>query len=61
MSLDRQVSRIPHDANKLIVSDGVFSMEGTIVDLPALVAVARKHGAQTMIDEAHGDQALRTG
>jgi 8-amino-7-oxononanoate synthase len=53
VSLDRQLSRIPRDTNKLIVSDGVFSMEGTIVDLPSLVAVARKHGAQTMIDEAH--------
>lgn len=52
-SLDRQLSRIPAEANKLIVSDGVFSMEGTIVDLPTLVQVARKHSAQTLIDEAH--------
>src|SRR4051812_1650699 len=53
VSLDRQLARIPSDANKLIVSDGVFSMEGTIVDLPALVQVARKHDAQILIDEAH--------
>jgi 8-amino-7-oxononanoate synthase len=53
VSLDRQLARIPTDANKLIVSDGVFSMEGTIVDLPELVKIARKHNAQTLIDEAH--------
>ncbi len=53
VSLDKQLSRIPSDANKLIVSDGVFSMEGTIVDLPALVRIARKHNAQTLLDEAH--------
>jgi 8-amino-7-oxononanoate synthase len=52
-SLDRQLARIPRDANKLVVSDGVFSMEGTIVDLPALIEVARRHNAQTLIDEAH--------
>lgn len=53
VSLDRQLSRIPREANKMIVSDGVFSMEGTIVDLPELVRLARRHNAQTLIDEAH--------
>src|SRR4051812_6268232 len=52
-SLDRQMSLLPDSANKLVVSDGVFSMEGSIVDLPALVQVARKHDAQILIDEAH--------
>lgn len=52
-SLDKQLARIPASANKLIVSDGVFSMEGTIVDLPGLVQVARRHDAQILIDEAH--------
>jgi 8-amino-7-oxononanoate synthase len=53
ISLDKQLSRLPPDTNKLIVSDGVFSMEGSIVDLPELVRIARKHHAQTLIDEAH--------
>jgi 8-amino-7-oxononanoate synthase len=53
VSLDKQMARLPADANKLIVSDGVFSMEGSIVDLPNLVRVARKHNAQVLIDEAH--------
>jgi 8-amino-7-oxononanoate synthase len=52
-SLDKQMAKLPADANKLIVSDGVFSMEGSIVDLPSLVHVARKHNAQVLIDEAH--------
>jgi 8-amino-7-oxononanoate synthase len=37
----------------LIVTDGVFSMEGNIVDLPALVALAREYGARVMVDDAH--------
>lgn len=53
VSLDKQLSKLPLEDNKLIVSDGVFSMEGTIVDLPNLVRVARKHHAQILIDEAH--------
>ncbi|MBN2371188.1 MAG: aminotransferase class I/II-fold pyridoxal phosphate-dependent enzyme, partial [Vicinamibacteria bacterium] len=38
---------------KLVVVDSVFSMEGTIADLPTIVELARKHGARTMVDEAH--------
>ncbi|HEX6993968.1 MAG TPA: aminotransferase class I/II-fold pyridoxal phosphate-dependent enzyme [Gammaproteobacteria bacterium] len=37
----------------LVVTDGVFSMEGDIVDLPAIVAMAREHGVRTMVDDAH--------
>ncbi|MBI5231184.1 MAG: aminotransferase class I/II-fold pyridoxal phosphate-dependent enzyme [Coriobacteriales bacterium] len=43
-----------HRPNKLIVTEGVFSLEGEILDLPAYVRVARKHGAKIMIDDAHG-------
>jgi 8-amino-7-oxononanoate synthase len=45
-----------HDSRKasLIVVDGVFSMEGDIVDLPALVKVAKEHGCRVMVDDAHG-------
>ena len=52
-ALGKQLARVGNGAGKLVVSDGVFSMEGSIVDLPALVRVAKAHGAQVMIDEAH--------
>lgn len=38
---------------KLIIADGVFSMEGDIVDLPSIVKLAAKHGAKVLIDDAH--------
>ena len=37
----------------LIVTDGVFSMEGNIVDLPGIIALAREYGARVMVDDAH--------
>ena len=52
-ALDRQLAAAPEHAAKLVISDGVFSMEGTIVNLPGLIAVTREHGAQLLIDEAH--------
>ena len=52
-SLGRQLASAPEHAPKLVISDGVFSMEGTVIDLPALVAVTKEHGAQLLIDEAH--------
>ena len=39
---------------KLIVVDGVFSMEGDLADLPAIVRLARKYGARVMVDDSHG-------
>ena len=38
----------------LVVTDGVFSMEGNVVDLPAVVALAREYGARVLVDDAHG-------
>jgi 8-amino-7-oxononanoate synthase len=45
-----------HDAKKaaLVVVDGVFSMEGDIVNLPDLVRVAKSHACRIMVDDAHG-------
>ena len=43
---------------KLLISDGVFSMDGDIAPLPAMVAAAEKHGAIMMVDDAHSSGVL---
>ncbi len=53
-SLEKVLSQIPEDAAKLIVCDGVFSMEGDIVKLDQLLPIAKKYNARVYIDEAHG-------
>ena len=51
--LDRVLTH--HDAKgKLVVVDGVFSMDGDIADLPGIVAVCKRHNASLMVDDAHG-------
>ncbi len=52
-ALDRELRRVPEDAGKLIITDGIFSMEGDIADLPAITSLAEVHGAQVMVDDAH--------
>ncbi|SKA83911.1 8-amino-7-oxononanoate synthase [Clostridium sp. USBA 49] len=52
--LERILESIPEDKGKLIVVDGVFSMEGDIANLPEIVRLAKKYGARVMVDDAHG-------
>lgn len=51
--LERVLQSIPETASRLIVSDGVFSVSGEIVDLPNLVRLAKKYHARILIDDAH--------
>lgn len=52
--LENKLAKLPEEAIKLIVVDGVFSMEGDIVDLPGIVNLSKKYGANIMVDDAHG-------
>lgn len=52
-SLERFLQKCEPDKIKLIVADGVFSMEGDVVNLPDMVKLAKKYNASIMIDEAH--------
>lgn len=52
--LRNKLSRLPMDAAKLIVVDGIFSMEGDLVKLPEIVELSNEFGVNIMIDDAHG-------
>lgn len=59
--LERVLRKIPETAGRLIVSDGVFSVSGEIVDLPKLVGLAKKHHARIVIDDAHAVGVIGKG
>ncbi len=59
--LERVLQRIPEDAGKLIVTDGVFSVSGELVNLPEMVAVAEKYDAKILVDDAHGTGVVGVG
>ena len=52
--LERILSSLGEDVGKIIVVDGVFSMEGDLSDLASVVTLARKYGSRVMVDDAHG-------
>lgn len=52
--LDRVLQKLPKEAIKLIVVDGVFSMEGDLAKLPEIVELKHKYNCSLMVDEAHG-------
>jgi len=59
--LERVLQNIPESAGRLIVSDGVFSVSGEIVDLPELVKLAKKYNARIVIDDAHAVGVIGKG
>ncbi len=52
-SLENVLKKLPKEAGKLIVVDGIFSMDGDIAKLPEIVSLAKKYGARVMVDDAH--------
>jgi len=52
-AMDKRLGRIPEGAGKLVILEGVYSMLGDIAPLKAMIAVAKKHGAMVLVDEAH--------
>ncbi len=52
-SLDRALSKLDADESALVMTDGVFSVEGDIARLDDLVPVIKKHGARLFVDDAH--------
>lgn len=52
--LERVLASLPAESGKLIIVDGVFSMEGDMANLPEIVPLAKKYGAKLMVDDAHG-------
>lgn len=59
--LERRLSKAVPEAPKLIVVDGVYSMEGDIAPLPDIVALAEKYNAAVMVDDAHSLGVLGRG
>jgi glycine C-acetyltransferase len=53
-ALQEGLEGAPRDARKLIVTDGVFSMEGDLAKLPEIVELAREHDAVVIVDDSHG-------
>ncbi|WP_338446638.1 aminotransferase class I/II-fold pyridoxal phosphate-dependent enzyme [Pelagerythrobacter marensis] len=52
-AMEKRLRRIPEGAGKLVVLEGVYSMLGDVAPLAEMVAVAKKHGAMVLVDEAH--------
>jgi len=59
--LDRCLASLPGEVGKLVVVDGLFSMEGDIAPLPEMIPVVKKRGARLMVDDAHAMGILGGG
>jgi len=61
VSLDRALSKLKANESALVMTDGVFSVEGDIAKLDELIPVVRKHGARLFVDDAHAFGVIGPG
>ncbi|QRN83489.1 pyridoxal phosphate-dependent aminotransferase family protein [Chloroflexota bacterium] len=59
--LERVMASLPEDRGKLLVVDGLFSMEGDIAPLPEIIPLCEKYGVRLMVDDAHAMGVLGGG
>ena len=59
--LERVLSKLPADAGKIVVVDGVYSMGGDIAPLPDIITVCQQYNARLMVDDAHGIGVMGQG
>jgi len=59
--LERVLKSLPADCGKLLVVDGLFSMEGDIAPLPEIIPLCQKYGVRLMVDDAHAIGVLGEG
>ena len=59
--LERVLKRAPEKAGKLVVVDGLYSMEGDIAPLPEIIPLCKKYGVRLMVDDAHATGVLGGG
>jgi 8-amino-7-oxononanoate synthase len=59
--LERVLSSLPDKGGRYIITDGVFSVTGEIVNLPPIVELAKKYGARIMVDDAHSTGVIGVG
>jgi 8-amino-7-oxononanoate synthase len=59
--LERVLSKLPDEKGKLVIVDGLFSMEGDIAPLPELIPICKRYGARLMVDDAHAMGVLGGG
>ncbi|MBM7647363.1 8-amino-7-oxononanoate synthase [Bacillus ectoiniformans] len=58
LDLEQKLTALPRHSKKLIVTDGVFSMDGNLAPLPDIVNLAKAYGAWVMVDDAHATGVL---
>ena len=51
--LERLLKKVPEEVGKMIITDGIFSMEGDIADLPGIVELGKRYNAKVVVDDAH--------